>query len=188
MKFFGKSEKHKVFEQEALPHMDLLYNYALRMTNNAQDADDLVQETYLKAFRFWGSYEQGTNIKAWLFRIMKNSYINRYRKETKEPKTVDYDEVKEFYSSIRHESSGSDDLQETLFGNLLDDDVTRAIASLPADFRTVVILSDIEGLTYEEIAQFVDCPVGTVRSRLHRGRRLLRGQLAEYGKTRGYVA
>jgi len=188
MKFFAKTENHVAFEREALPHIDLLYNYALRMTNNAQDADDLVQETYLKAFRFWGSYEQGTNIKAWLFRIMKNSYINRYRKETKEPDTVDYDEVKEFYSTVRHESTESNDLQERLFGNLLDDDVTKAIASLPEEFRTVVILSDIEGLSYEEIAEFVDCPLGTVRSRLHRGRKLLRGQLTEYGRKRGYVA
>jgi RNA polymerase sigma-70 factor, ECF subfamily len=188
MAFLGKSDKQKAFEREALPQMDMLYNYALRMTNNAQDADDLVQETYLKAYRFWGSYEEGTNIKAWLFRIMKNSYINRYRKETKEPDTVDYDDVKDFYSNVRHESTASIDLQETMFGNLLDDDVSKAIAALPEEFRTVVILCDIEGLSYEEIAEFVDCPLGTVRSRLHRGRRLLREQLVEYGKKRGYVA
>jgi len=187
MKRSVKSDRHKDFEREALPHMDLLYNYAVRTTNNAQDADDLVQETYLKAYRFWDSYEQGTNIKAWLFRIMKNSYINRYRKETKEPDTVDYDDVKDFYNTVRGESTVSGDLQETLFGNLLDDDVTKAIASLPDDFRTVVILSDIEGLSYEEIAEFVDCPLGTVRSRLHRGRKLLREQLMQYGKKRGYV-
>jgi RNA polymerase sigma-70 factor (ECF subfamily) len=188
MKFLAKNTRHSEFEREALPHMDLLYNYALRMTNNPQDADDLVQETYLKAYRFWDSYEKGTNIKAWLFRIMKNSYINRYRKETKEPDTVDYDEVKDFYSTVRDESSEANDLQETLFGNLLDDDVTKAIASLPDDFRTVVILCDIEGLSYEEIAEFVDCPLGTVRSRLHRGRKLLREQLMQYAKKRGYVA
>ena len=175
----AKTDRQKDFEREALPHMDLLYNYALRMTNSPQDADDLVQETYLKAYRFWDSYEQGTNIKAWLFRIMKNSYINRYRKETKEPDTVDYDEVKDFYSSVRDESTEPNDLQESLFGNLLDDDVTKAIASLPDDFRTVVILCDIEGLSYEEIAEFVDCPLGTVRSRLHRGRKLLREQFIE---------
>jgi RNA polymerase sigma-70 factor, ECF subfamily len=183
-----KTDRQKDYEREALPHMDLLYNYALRMTNSPQDADDLVQETYLKAYRFWDSYEQGTNIKAWLFRIMKNSYINRYRKETKEPDTVDYDEVKDFYSSVRDVSTEPNDLQESLFGNLLDDDVTRAIASLPDDFRTVVILCDIEGLSYEEIAEFVDCPLGTVRSRLHRGRKLLREQLMQYAKKRGYVA
>jgi RNA polymerase sigma-70 factor (ECF subfamily) len=181
------TEKQQEFEREALPHMNLLYNYGLRMTNNAADADDLVQETYLKAYRFWDKYEKGTNIRAWLFRILKNSYINRYRKESKEPDTVDYDDVKNFYNSIRDESADPNDLQETLFGNLLDDDVANAIASLPDDFRTVVILCDIEGLTYEEIAEFVDCPLGTVRSRLHRGRKLLRAKLMEYAKSRGYV-
>lgn len=183
-----KSEKQKAFEREALPHANLLYNFALRMTNNAADADDLVQETYLKAYRFWDKYEQGTNIRAWLFRILKNSYINRYRKEAKEPDTVDYDDVKNFYASIRDESADPNDLQEAIFGNLLDDDVAKAIAELPEDFRTVVILSDIEGLTYEEIAAFVDCPLGTVRSRLHRGRKLLHAKLLKYAKSRGYVA
>jgi RNA polymerase sigma-70 factor (ECF subfamily) len=188
MKVPSKSEKQLAFEREAMPHSDLLYNFALRMTNNADDADDLLQETYLKAFRFWDKYEQGTNIRAWLFRILKNSYINRYRKEAKEPDTVDYDEVKNFYASIRDESTDANDLQESVFGNLLDDDVASAVAELPEDFRTVVILCDIEGLTYEEIADFVDCPLGTVRSRLHRGRKLLRARLFEYAKSRGYVA
>jgi RNA polymerase sigma-70 factor, ECF subfamily len=183
-----KNEKHKEFEREALPHMDLLYNFALRMTNNAADADDLVQETYLKAYRFWESFEQGTNMKAWLFRILKNSYINRYRKEKKEPETVDFNDVQNLYDSARDDSTETNDLQERLFGNLLDDDVTRAVASLPDDFRTVVILCDIEGLTYEEIAEFVDCPLGTVRSRLHRGRKMLRSLLMLYAKNRGYVA
>jgi RNA polymerase sigma-70 factor (ECF subfamily) len=188
MTIFNKSEKQRSFEREALPHSDLLYNYALRMTNNSADADDLVQETYLKAYRFWDKYEQGTNIRAWLFRIMKNSYINRYRKESKEPDTVDYEDVQNFYTSVRDESADANDLQETLFGNLLDDDIAKAIAELPEDFRTVVILCDIEGLTYEEIAEFVDCPLGTVRSRLHRGRNLLRSKLMQYAKNRGYVS
>lgn len=183
-----KTEKHRAFEREALPHTELLYNFALRMTNNSADADDLLQETFLKAFRFWDKYEQGTNIRAWLFRIMKNSYINRYRKETKEPDTVDYDQVQNFVTSVRDESVDANDLQQSLYGNLLDDDVATAIAELPDDFRTVVILCDIEGLTYEEIAEFVDCPLGTVRSRLHRGRRLLRVRLAGYAKKRGFVS
>jgi RNA polymerase sigma-70 factor (ECF subfamily) len=157
------------------------------MTNNPSDAEDLVQETYLKAYRFWDKYERGTNIRAWLFRILKNSYINRYRKQSKEPSTVDYDDVQNFYTSIRDDGADPNDLQETLFGNLLDDDVASAIAELPDDFRTVVILCDIEGLTYEEIAEFVDVPLGTVRSRLHRGRKLLRNKLIEYARKRGYV-
>jgi RNA polymerase sigma-70 factor (ECF subfamily) len=188
MAFTKKPERHREFEREALPHTDLLYNYALRMTNHPADADDLLQETFLKAYRFWDKYEPGTNIRAWLFRIMKNSYINRYRKETKEPATVDYNEVENFYATVKDRASDSNDLQETLYGNLLDDDVASAVADLPEDFRTVVILCDIEGLSYEEIAEFVDIPLGTVRSRLHRGRKLLRERLHDYAKKRGYVS
>lgn len=183
-----KPDRHREFEREALPHTDLLYNYALRMTNNSADADDLLQETFLKAYRFWDKYEPGTNIRAWLFRIMKNSYINRYRKEIKEPATVDYDEVENFYTSVKDRASESNDLQEILYGNLLDDDVSSAVADLPEDFRTVVILCDIEGLSYEEIAEFVDIPLGTVRSRLHRGRKLLREKLMSYARKRGYIS
>ncbi|MFQ5797253.1 MAG: sigma-70 family RNA polymerase sigma factor [Bacteroidota bacterium] len=183
-----KTAKQAQFEREALPHMDLLYNYALRMTGNPADADDLVQETYLKAFRFWDKYEKGTNIRAWLFRIMKNSYINRYRKESREPDTVDYDEIKNFYNTIKDDSTDKNDLEEQLFGNLLADETVKALETLPADFRTVVILCDIEGLTYEEIADFVEIPIGTVRSRLHRGRKILRAKLFEYAHKRGYVS
>ena len=180
-------DKHQEFESEALPHMDLLYSFALRTTGNEDDARDLLQETYLKAYRFWDKYEKGTNIRAWLFRIMKNSYINRYRKETREPDTVDYENVENFYDSIRDESRDSTDLQQRMFGGLLGDEVTSALQELPDDFRTVVILCDIEGLTYEEIAEFLDCPIGTVRSRLHRGRKMLQKQLFEYARERGYI-
>jgi len=181
------SEKRRSFEREALPHTNLLYNYALRMTNNPADADDLVQETYLKAYRFWDSYEQGTNIRAWLFRILKNSYINRYRKEVREPDTVEYDDVKSLYVVRSEDAADQNDLQESVFGNLLDDEITSAIASLPHEFRTVVILCDIECLTYEEVSAFMECPLGTVRSRLHRGRRLLRALLSDYARQRGLV-
>jgi RNA polymerase sigma-70 factor (ECF subfamily) len=180
-------DKQEEFQAEALPHMDVLYNYALRTTGNEDDARDLLQETYLKAYRFWDKYERGTNIRAWLFRIMKNSYINRYRKETREPDTVDYAEVENFYDSIRSEATDTNDLQEKLFGSLLGDEVTKALESLPEDFRTVVILCDIEGLTYEEIAEFIDRPIGTVRSRLHRGRKLLQAKLFQYAKQRGLI-
>jgi RNA polymerase sigma-70 factor (ECF subfamily) len=180
-------KKQSEFEAEALPHMDVLYNFALRTTGNQDDARDLLQETYLKAYRFWEKYEKGTNIRAWLFRIMKNSYINLYRKETKEPDKVDYEEIENFYNLIRAESTDPNDLQEKLFGSLLGDEVSKALESLPDDFRTVVILSDIEGLTYEEIAEFVECPIGTVRSRLHRGRKLLQARLYEYAKRQGMI-
>ena len=180
-------KKHLDFEQEALPHMDVLYNFALRTTGNEDDARDLLQDTYLKAYRFWDKYEKGTNIRAWLFRIMKNSYINRYRKETKEPDKVDYGDIENFYNSIRADYTDTNDLQEKLFGNLLGDEVSKALEELPEDFRTVVILCDIEGMTYEEISEFIERPIGTVRSRLHRGRKLLQAKLFDYAKKQGIV-
>ena len=189
MAFLSRStqKKQREFEEEAVPHMDVLYNFALRTTGNADDANDLLQETFLKAYRFWDKYEKGTNIRAWLFRIMKNSYINRYRKETKEPDTVDYENVENFYHTIRAESTDPNDLQQKLFGNLLGDEVSKALSDLPDDFRTVVILCDIEGMTYEEIAEFLDIPIGTVRSRLHRGRKLLQQTLFTYAQQQGLL-
>ena len=182
-----QNPRHKEFEQQALPHMEVLYNYALRLTGSPDDARDLLQETYLKAYRFWDKFEQGTNLRAWMFRIMKNTYINLYRKEVKEPDKVDYDEIESYYNIIRDESSDDNDLQTKIFGQLLDDDVSKALESLPEEFRTVVILCDIEGLSYEEIAEFLQIPVGTVRSRLHRGRKLLYTRLYDYAKERGFV-
>lgn len=179
-------KRHLDFEREALPHMDALYNFALRMTSDPDEADDLLQETFLKAYRFFDKFEQGTNCKAWLFRIMKNSFINNYRRTSKEPDKVDYNDVEDFYHSIRAESTDPNDLEERIFSNILDDDVSTALESLPEDFRTVVILCDIEGFTYEEIADFVECPIGTVRSRLHRGRKMLRVKLYDYAKQRGF--
>lgn len=168
--------------------MDLLYNFALRTTGDPDDAQDLLQETFLKAYRFWDKYEKGTNIRAWLFRIMKNSYINRYRKETREPGKVDFEDVENFYDSIRDESKETSDLQQRMFGDLLGDEVTSALQELPDDFRTVVILCDIEELTYEEIAEFLNCPIGTVRSRLHRGRKMLQARLHRYARKRGLLS
>ncbi len=182
-----QNPRHKEFEQQALPHMEILYNYALRLTGSPDDAKDLLQETFLKGYRFWDKFEQGTNLRAWLFRIMKNTYINLYRKEVKEPDKVDYDEIESYYNIIRDESSDDNDLQEKIFGQLLDDDVSKALEVLPEEFRTVVILCDIEGLSYEEIAEFLQIPVGTVRSRLHRGRKLLYTRLYDYAKDRGFI-
>ncbi len=182
-----KVDRYKEFETEAMPHKSILFNFALRTTGNVEDANDLLQETFMKAFRFWDKYEKGTNIRAWLFRIMKNSYINRYRRETREPAMVDYDDVENFYDSIRDEATDSNDLQKQMYNNMLSDEVTESLQNLPDDFRTVVILCDIEGLTYEEIADFLNCPIGTVRSRLHRGRKLLAESLQEYAKERGIV-
>jgi RNA polymerase sigma-70 factor (ECF subfamily) len=175
------------FKAEAFPHKDILFNFALRTTGDKDDALDLLQETFMKAFRFWDKYEKGTNIRAWLFRIMKNSYINRYRKETREPGMVDYDDVENFYDLIRDDSTDSNDLQKRMFSNMLSDEVTEALQSLPEDFRTVVILCDIEGLMYDEISEFLNCPIGTVRSRLHRGRKMLEEKLYDYAKDRGII-
>ena len=167
--------------------MDAVYNFALRMTNDEDDADDLVQETFLKAFRFFDKFEKVTNCKAWLFRILKNSYINDYRKQIKEPNKVDYEDVQNFYETVKSDEINTTHYEQDAFSSLLDDEISEALTSLPEDFRTVIILSDIEGFTYEEISDFVDIPVGTVRSRLHRARKMLYAQLYDYAKDKGFV-
>ncbi len=179
-------ERKRSFAEEAEPHMKLLYNYALRMTGDQLDADDLLQDTYLRAFRFFHKFEKGTNCKAWLFRIMKNCYINKYRKNKKEPTKVDYEDVQNFYDSIKDEVVDPNDLEFKVYSNLLDDELMTALNSLQDDYKTVVILCDLEGLSYEEIAEFLECPIGTVRSRLHRGRKILQKKLTDYAKSRGY--
>lgn len=179
-------QKQEDFEEEIIPHLDAMYNFALRLTSDPSDAEDLVQDTIVKAFRFFSSYEKGTNAKAWLFRILKNSYINNYRKQSKQPNQVDYDEVSTFYETIRAERTDTSDLEDKMFRDLIDDDISSALEELPEDFRTVVLLCDIEDFTYEEIANMLDVPIGTIRSRLHRGRNLLKAQLMEYAKNRGY--
>jgi len=166
------------FLQEAVPHISLLHNYALKLMGNKLDADDLLQDTYLRAFRFFNTYERGTNCKAWLFRIMKNLYINRYRKDQKEAAKVDYGLIENYFDTVKSLEMDSNDLQAKIFSMLLDDEITGALESIKDDFKVVVILCDLEGFSYEEIADFLHCPIGTVRSRLHRGRRLLQKKLA----------
>ncbi len=178
--------KQEDFEEEIIPHLDAMYNFALRLTSDPNDAEDLVQDTIVKAFRFFSSYEKGTNAKAWLFRILKNSYINNYRKKSKQPNQVDYDEVSSFYETIRADRTDTSDLEDRMFRELIDDDISNALEELPEDFRTVVLLCDVEGFTYEEIANMLDVPIGTIRSRLHRGRNLLKAQLMEYAEKRGF--
>jgi RNA polymerase sigma-70 factor (ECF subfamily) len=185
--FNGQGKLNSDFEKEAIPHMGSVYNFALRMTGDEDDADDLVQETFLKAFRFFDKFEKGTNCKAWLFRILKNSFINDYRKQNKEPDKVDYEDVQNFYETITANEVDSTHYEHDAFSNLLDDEISKAIGQLPEDFRTVIILNDIEGFTYEEIADFVDVPVGTVRSRLHRARKMLYSQLYDYAKEKGFL-
>ncbi len=182
----NQEQLRKDFEVEAMPHMSALFHFAVRLCRDRDDAADLVQETFLKAFRFFDKFERGTNCKAWLFRILKNSYINKYRKSSKEPDVVEYDVVEDFYDTIKDSSVATSTLEEQVFDQALDDEVATAIDRLPDEFRTVVILCDIEGFTYEEIADFVDCPIGTVRSRLHRARKMLAASLVEYARQRGY--
>ncbi len=180
--------KYKEFDAEVLPFTDALKSFALKMTNDTDDADDLLQDTLMKAFRFFDKFEKGTNMKAWLFQIMKNSFINNYRKTSKEPNKVDYEDVQNFYENIKAEDVKSQHYQSDAFSDVLDDEITSALSKLPDDFRTIVFLSDVEGYTYEEIADFVDCPIGTVRSRLHRARKMLYSLLYEYALDKGFVS
>ncbi len=182
-----QNQLYREFERDAIPHMDALYNFALKMTGDSDDADDLVQETFMRAFRFWDKFEKETNCKAWLFRIMKNTYINVYRKKSKSPVKIDYEEVENFYENIKASNTDDAHLEKDIYDNLLDDELSHAISSLPEDFRTVIILCDIEGFTYEEIADFVDAPVGTVRSRLHRARKMLFTKLYDYAVDKRYI-
>ncbi len=179
--------RYEVFTREFMPHIDSMYNFAFRLTMDEDDANDLVQDTYLKAFRFIKSFEQGTNAKAWLFRILKNSFINDYRKKSKEPSKVDYQEVETTYNSEEaSDTTYTVDLRADAVQELIGDEVANALNALPVDFRTVIILCDIEGFTYEEMAKILDIPIGTVRSRLHRARNLLKEKLRNYANTMGY--
>ena len=180
----GKGDR--VFEEEFLPQIDALYTFAYHLTYNEEDANDLVQETYLKAYRFLDRYEAGTNAKAWLFRILKNAFINEYRKKSKQPNRVDIDEVTNIRDEEDTNYSSYLDLREEMFQGMMGDEVTNAINSLPVDFRAVILLCDIEGFTYEEIAKIVDIPIGTVRSRLHRARNMLKDKLKAYAESKGY--
>jgi RNA polymerase sigma-70 factor (ECF subfamily) len=180
-------KKQEDFNEEIIPHLDALYNFGLRLTSDTNDAEDLVQDTIVKAYRFFSSYEKGTNAKAWLFRILKNSYINNYRKKSKKPQQVDYDEVSTFYETIRAERTDTSDLEDKMFRELIDDELSNALDNIPEDFRTVVLLCDVEDFTYEEIANMLDVPIGTIRSRLHRGRNLLKAELMEYAAKRGFA-
>ena len=182
----GEYNDYQVFEEEFLPHIDALKTFAFHLSYNESDANDLVQETYLKAFRFISKYDRGTNAKAWLFKILKNAYINEYRKKSKRPTKVDFEEIVTYHDSEESVLPGYMDLRQEIFDNMMGDEVTIAINSLPIDFRTVLLLCDVEGFTYEEISKIVDVPIGTVRSRLFRARNMLKGKLKTYAEKRGY--
>jgi RNA polymerase sigma-70 factor (ECF subfamily) len=181
-------DKRKSFEREALPHMDALYRTALRMTKNENDAEDLVQETFAKAYRFWDKFEKGTNARAWLFKIMTNIFINEYRSKSRAPVSVNVDDIDDNFLYGQLAATGpSEDPERQFFAKIFDDDVKKAIEELPDDFRMVVILSFLEGFSYQEIAEICDLQLGTVKSRLHRGRKLLQKKLFDYAVKNGYI-
>ncbi|KAA3631221.1 MAG: RNA polymerase subunit sigma-24 [Calditrichaeota bacterium] len=181
-------DKRKQFEVEALPHMDALYRTALRMTKNEKDAEDLVQEAFVKAYRFWDKFEPGSNCRAWLFKIMTNIFINDYRSKSRSPMAVNVDDIDDNFLYGQLAVGGKEENPEQdLFNKIFDDDVKKAIENLPDDFRLVVMLSFLEGFSYQEIAEIADLQLGTVKSRLHRGRKLLQKELYDYAIKNGYV-
>jgi RNA polymerase sigma-70 factor (ECF subfamily) len=179
------------FADQAMEHMDSLYAGALRMTRNPADAEDLVQETYLKAYRGFGGFEEGTNLKAWLYRILTNTYINRYRQQQRRPDETDLDDVEDFYLYRRlgglDQARISQSAEDQLFDLITDDEVKAALESLPESFRMAVLLADVEGFAYKEIAEILDIPIGTVMSRLHRGRKALQKALFDFAVERGLI-
>lgn len=175
------------FTEEAMPLLDQLYGGALRMTRNPQDAEDLVQETYLKAFKAFDSFKPGTNLKAWLYRIMTNTYINTYRKKQRRPLETSAEDVtdRQLYTTSSHDSTGLQSAEVEALKNLPDKQIADAMNSLSDDYRMVVYYADVEGLAYKEIAEVMDIPLGTVMSRLHRGRKQLRELLKDVAKEQG---
>ncbi len=181
-----KEKQARIFDQEFYPQADALLSFAYGLTRNEADANDLVQETYLKAFRFIDSYLEGTNAKAWLFRILKNAFINNYRKKSKRPTQVDFEDLVNIHQEEDTALNSYVDLREDIYERIIGDEVTIAISNLSVDYRTVLLLCDIEGFTYEEISKIIDIPIGTVRSRLFRARNLLKKELSAYAQSLGF--
>jgi RNA polymerase sigma-70 factor, ECF subfamily len=176
------------FSEQAMPFMDALYTAAMRLTHNSADAEDLVQETYLKAYRAYGGFEEGTNLRAWLYRILTNTFINTYRAKKRRPDETDIDEIEDLYLYRRlgglEAATAGRSAEDELLDWFTDAEVKEAVESLPEQFRMAVLLSDVEGFSYKEIAEILDIPIGTVMSRLHRGRKALQRQLYEFAKAR----
>lgn len=189
MALFRKRPAPSDFEREALPYLPALYAAALRMTRHEKDAEDLVQDALLRAYRFFDTFEAGTNCKAWLFRILTNVFCNRYREREREHEVLNEAEASSANVEQFLAGAGADaaDAESALLGHMVSGDVEKALASLPPDFRMAVILADLEDFSYKEIAEIMGTPIGTVMSRLHRGRRQLQGLLADYARDRGLI-
>lgn len=186
----GRRKAQSQFEQEALPHMDALFSAAYYMTRNEKDAEDLVQETFLKAFRHFDKYEPGTNCKAWLFRILTNTFLNKNRRSVRELSFIDEVEVGDQADAVatRDASAHLLDPEASFVSRMMSSTVREALESVPPDFRMAVILADLQDFSYKEIAEVMDCPVGTVMSRIYRGRRLLQKKLLDYAIQSGVIA
>lgn len=177
------------FETAAIPFLDSLYSMAYRLTRNTEEAQDLVQETYLKAYKYYDKFEKGTNLKAWLFRILKNSFINNYRKKQSQPQQSAFEDIEESFETLVSDEAyqHTKDPEQAALENVLDEDVQAALDSLRDDYRMVIHLVDIEGFSYKEASEILDVPVGTVMSRLYRGRKLLEKSLLGYARRYGYM-
>jgi RNA polymerase sigma-70 factor (ECF subfamily) len=186
MRLFSRRPSRADFEQEAMPHLPALYGVAMRLTRHEGDAEDLVQEALLRAYRFFDSFEPGTNCKAWLFRILHNVFCNRYREREREQEILGEAESSDA-NLAQFVSAGADDTETALLGRMVSADVERALAAVPTEFRMAVILADLEDFSYKEIAEIMECPAGTVMSRLYRGRRILQKLLYDYAVEQGIV-
>jgi len=185
----SKEEKDRIFREEALPHLNALYNYARSISYSQEDAEDLVQDTYMRAYRFFHQYTPGSNCKAWLFTILRNLYNTRYKKYKKKPDKVHYEDTDEVYNFMVEGEWTSEigDPESEFFDNILPKRIVEAIEELPEEFKSTLILADLEDFSYKEIAEILDCPLGTVMSRLHRARNILKKKLVDYAEEKGVI-